>query len=122
MKIIEILGFMGIGATLSWSKESDYSTEYSDDIDLSKLPINYQDGHEVPSNEDFHDSAKRYFEYCEIENIKYQKRIEYPSDDIRISAIEKQLREVCQKLLFPFCPEFMKVLSDIEKVDTKYIK
>lgn len=120
MKIADVLSFMGIQMSLSWSRDSPYPCEYSENVDISTIPIRYNEGFTCPTNEEFHDAAIALGKQISIAELRINKENEYPDFNTRLRAIEKQLAALCQKSLISFEPDFMKTLSDIEKVDTFY--
>ncbi len=117
--VAQIAGAGSAGVTFFRSDSASDQT-YSESLDIAMIPIRYGDGFSCPTNEAFHEAALALQKKIALDELIAKKEISYPSINDRLSAIEKQLKALCQKSLISFEPDFMKTLSDIEKVDTFY--
>ena len=112
-----VLAYMGIQGTLSWSNDSEYSDDYSDNIDIKDIPIKYNDGVTPPSNEDFHKAAAESIISFNAERLKYEKISKYPSTHDRLVAIEKQLKLLSDRFEIEQAPEFIELWNQIAKIE-----
>lgn len=117
MKLCSVFGYMGyqvsIRNDMDWSPEMRLS-------DL-QLDITYIEPEVPPADDVFAEAANNLLADIQARQIEGQKRMEYPDYETRLKALELQVIKLCQKSLISFEPDFMKTLSDIEKIDTKYL-
>lgn len=108
MKIADVLSFMSIEINFSWSKESKYPCEYSPDVDISKIPVEYLNGCKAPSNEEFHKAAQRFIEL---------NSIPYPTIEEYLEALRRQVKLLSDRFEIPQDELFTELCDRIDRIE-----
>ncbi len=120
MKIADVLSFMNIQMSFSWSNDSDYPCDYSPEVDISKIPVKYNEGYSAPANEEFHKAAQELISINSAHFIKARKREEYPDIYDWLLALTEEVGILADRFEIPVANSFIATREKIKQVEEAY--